>query len=142
MARIGRVTRENGRHLGRIKTLQLDISFELVDHPHVQEEGKPDYLVMARAGDGSQVEIGAAWRREIKTGAKTGDTYISILLDDPSFPAPLSVALFKSRDGEGQDIVWNRPRAGSGASNATTTATTGGGGREEPPPHTSDEIPY
>lgn len=61
----------------------------------------PDFRVMA-----GKVELGTAWRVEPKK--EDARPFLRVELDDPSFDAPISAALFEnSEEGKGA-LVWNR----------------------------------
>ena len=50
------------------------------------------------------VEFGAAWT---KAARETGAEYLSLKLDDPSFPAPIYATLSQGDDGE-HKLIWSR----------------------------------
>ncbi len=52
--------------------------------------------------DTTKAEIGAAW----KATSKAGNPYISVKLDDPSFPAPIFCRLVESE--KGHSLIWTR----------------------------------
>lgn len=96
---------------GSIRTLSHKLKIELAQNEEKRGQESPDFLVYASV-DGDMVEIGAAWQRQVQArGANNGRRFLSITLDDPSFPAPLNVAAFEP-DSEGLPwpITWNRPR--------------------------------
>jgi uncharacterized protein (DUF736 family) len=51
------------------------------------------------------VEIGAAWLKKRKDGS--GEAFLTITLDDPSFDRPINIAAFPEKDG-GYQISWRR----------------------------------
>ncbi len=51
------------------------------------------------------VELGAAWQ---KTSEK-GRDYLSVKLDDPSFPAPIYATLAEVEGEDGLQFIWSRP---------------------------------
>ena len=68
----------------------------------------PDYSIIAKSRSGKDVEVGSAWRKTIKSGAKAGEEFLTLTIDDPSFPSALNVAAFKNgRPGE-WDVGWRR----------------------------------
>jgi len=100
MARIGNFTATPDGFTGSIKSLRLSVAKVVISAIEGEiAKGQPAYRVFAQGA-----EIGAAWKY---TSAKGAD-YLSVSLDDPSFPAPVSARLFASDDGF--DLVWNRPR--------------------------------
>jgi uncharacterized protein (DUF736 family) len=101
MARIGTFTATPEGFSGSIRSLKLHVPkvvFKAVEGNPAKDQ--PAYRVFAEGA-----EIGAAWKY---TSAK-GAGYLSVRLDDPSFPAPVSARLFASEDGF--DLVWTRPRS-------------------------------
>ncbi len=47
----------------------------------------------------------AGWK---KTARNSDREYVSVKLDDPSFPAPSYVSLVKVEGGEGFTLIWSR----------------------------------
>lgn len=99
MAQIGAFSRdESGTYTGTIRTLTLNVKATL--RPVAKENEKaPDYRVQAGA-----VEIGAGWLKEARD---TGVEYLSLKLDDPSFPAPIFANLVQGDGGE-HKLIWSR----------------------------------
>jgi len=99
MAIIGTFTAQDNRFVGKLETLTLS---QPVQMRPVEKDGdkSPDYRVYAGK---SEFEIGAAWK---KTSRDDRD-YLSVKLDDPSFPAPIYATLNKTDDGKHQ-LIWSR----------------------------------
>lgn len=81
-------------------------------HPDAQRQGparaqrkgkreRPDYRVVA----GNGLEIGAAWKK-LSKGERP---YLSVTLDDPSFPATLYARLVEGEDGA-HNLIWSRSK--------------------------------
>jgi uncharacterized protein (DUF736 family) len=105
MPQIGQFTREKNGYVGRIHTLTLDRELIIVPVEEADAENVPNYRVHHGAVEGP--EIGAAWKR---TGEKAGE-YLSVLLDDPTFPHPIRANLFRDDDvGASWSLHWSRPR--------------------------------
>ena len=66
----------------------------------------PTHRVQVRDADGDMMEVGSGWKRDISRGPNMGESFLSITLDDPSFPHPLNFAVF--RDGEVANATWRR----------------------------------
>lgn len=100
MATIGSFTKnENGAGFtGSVKTLTLNVKAKFV--PTEGERG-PDFHIFA----GATVEFGAAWK---KIARETQREYLSVKLDDPSYPAPIYASLIEAEDGEGHNLIWSR----------------------------------
>ena len=50
-------------------------------------------------------EFGAAWK---KTARESDREYLSVKLDDPSFPAPIYASLVKGEGDDGFILIWSR----------------------------------
>lgn len=99
MAQIGSFSRDaSGAYAGTIRTLTLKVKATLRPVEKASESA-PDYRVQA---DG--VEIGAGWT---KAARDTGAEYVSLKLDDPSFPAPIFANLVQGDGGE-HKLIWSR----------------------------------
>ena len=99
MAQIGTFTRnEDGTYNGVVKTLILNAktSFRLTDKG---SDKAPDL----RAFSGT-IEFGAGW---IKTSGE-GRAYVSVKLDDPSFPAPIYASLVETDKTGEYALIWSR----------------------------------
>ena len=82
MAQIGNFTRdEAGAFTGTIRTLTLNVKATLKPSPKDNDKA-PDYRVTANGG----VEFGAGWTKT----SREDRSYVSVKLDDPSFPAPIT----------------------------------------------------
>ena len=51
------------------------------------------------------VELGAAWTRKAK---ETGREYLSVKLDDPSFPQPIYASLVEAEAEGTYNLIWSR----------------------------------
>src|SRR5215207_476194 len=99
MATIGSFAASDNGFTGSIKTLTLNIKAKFA--PSDKENDKaPDYRIFAGA-----TEFGAAWK---KTARDSDREYLSVKLDDPSFPAPIYASLVKIDGDEGYTLIWSR----------------------------------
>ena len=99
MAQIGSFTRgENGIYTGEIRTLSLRVKATIRPCERDNEKS-PDHRVSTGG-----TEFGAAWT---KAARETGAEYLSLKLDDPSFPAPIYATLSQGDDGE-HKLIWSR----------------------------------
>jgi len=99
MATIGSFIASDNGFTGSIKTLTLNIKAKFA--PSDKENDKaPDYRIFAGA-----TEFGAAWK---KTARDSDREYLSVKLDDPSFPAPIYASLVKIDGDEGYILIWSR----------------------------------
>lgn len=100
MATIGTFTKQDdGSYAGAIKTLTLNVKQAQFRAIEKSDEKAPDFRIFA-----GQTEFGAAWKR---TSRENRD-YLSVKLDDPSFPAPLYASLVDAE--EGYSLIWSRSR--------------------------------
>lgn len=89
---------------GQISTLHLNINFKLIQNKNKSGSNDPNYIINIQSLNGSDVQIGSAWE---KTNQNTGEMFLSITFDDPSFDKALNVAAFKNNPNK-WDIVWRR----------------------------------
>ncbi len=103
MATIGTFTKtKEGGYVGTIRTLTVNVKTKLVPNDNRENDKAPAYRVFA-----GQAELGAAWPTKSKgEGARD---YLSVKLDDPSFPEPIYAALFDDDEG-GAQLAWNRAK--------------------------------
>ncbi|BAM89482.1 hypothetical protein S58_34890 [Bradyrhizobium oligotrophicum S58] len=102
MSTIGTFTASDNGYTGSIKTLTLNVKAKFVASEKDHEKA-PDYRIFA-----GSTEFGAAWK---KTSRDSDREYLSVKLDDPSFPAPLYASLVKIDGDDGFTLIWSR-RAG------------------------------
>ena len=92
---------------GEINTLQIQLKVKLIPNSNRATENAPDYIVCASGYSGSDVQIGAAWRKEKTQIGDASFEFLSITIDDPSLPSALNVAAFKNDKGD-WDITFRR----------------------------------
>ncbi|MBV5265910.1 DUF736 domain-containing protein [Pinisolibacter aquiterrae] len=98
MATIGTFTKSGAEYTGAVKTLTLNVKARFT--PAESDSDKaPDYRIFA-----GQTEFGAAWK---KTSRDNRD-YLSVKLDDPSFPAPIYASLVELEGTDGFSLIWSR----------------------------------
>ncbi|MGA0606584.1 DUF736 domain-containing protein [Phenylobacterium sp. VNQ135] len=101
MATIGTFHKQaDGSYSGAIKTLSLNVKTAQFRASDKDNDKAPDFRIFA-----GQTEFGAAWK---KTSRENRD-YLSVKLDDPSFPAPIYASLVDAEDG--YSLIWSRSRA-------------------------------
>jgi len=98
MATIGTFTRSADTFTGAVKTLNINAKATIKPADKTSDKS-PDYRVFAGG-----VEFGAAWNKT----SKEGRPYLSVKLDDPSFPAPIYATLVEAEDGESHNLIWSR----------------------------------
>lgn len=94
-----------GVFIGKIQTATLDLTIGLrpVNSRNVSA---PKFDVMARAKNGQFIPVGGLWE---KTASNGSGAFLQGQIDDPSFDAPLSIALFTQDDGT-LNVAWSRQR--------------------------------
>ena len=97
MATIGTFTKTGESFTGAVKTLSINAktTIKLADKA---SDKAPDYRVFA-----GSVEFGAAWKKT----SNEGRDYLSVKLDDPSFPAPIFATLVEGED-DNHSLIWSR----------------------------------
>ena len=99
MANIGIFTAQDDGFTGTLRTLILNVKVKIVPIPK-ESENAPDYRIVA-----GTVEVGAAWKKI----SKANRPYLSVVLDDPSFPATLYTRLIEGEEGA-HNLMWSRTR--------------------------------
>lgn len=99
MATIGSFTAGKDGYTGTIRTLTVNVKANIVANDKKSSDGAPDFRIYA-----GRAELGAAWKA--KTNGDESRDYLSVLLDDPSFPEPIRAALFEEQGAA--FLVWNR----------------------------------
>ncbi|KAB2684351.1 DUF736 domain-containing protein [Brucella tritici] len=99
MATIGTFASTGNGFSGSIKTLNLNVKAKLVRIDNPSDKG-PHFRVFS-----GHVELGAAWQKV----STEGRDYLSVKLDDPSFPAPIYATLIEVEGEEGLQLIWSRP---------------------------------
>ena len=98
MATIGTFTKDDaGNYNGAIKTLTLNVKAAQLRANDKTDDKAPDFRIFS-----GQTEFGAAWK---KTSQQNRE-YLSVKLDDPSFPAPIYASLVEVEGGH--SLIWSR----------------------------------
>jgi uncharacterized protein (DUF736 family) len=98
MATIGTFSKAGDGYTGSIKTLTLNVKTKITTAEKDSDQA-PDFRIFA-----GSTEFGAAWKRTSKAGRE----YLSIKLDDPSFPAPIYASLVETEGGQSFNLIWSR----------------------------------
>ncbi|MBW9075662.1 DUF736 domain-containing protein [Rhizobium puerariae] len=101
MATIGTFSRTENGFSGAVKTLNLNVKSVKFLPVEGENENGPDFRVLA-----GTTEFGAAWKKQ----SDKGNSYLSVKLDDPSFPAPIYASLVETETEE-LALIWSRRRA-------------------------------
>jgi len=98
MATIGNfIPIENGLN-GSIRTLALNVKARITRIDNPSDRG-PHFRIYA-----GNVELGAAWQKT----SEQGRDYLSVKLDDPSFPAPIYATLSEVEGEHPLQLIWSR----------------------------------
>ena len=97
MATIGTFTKAGESFTGAVKTLSINAKTTIKPADKASDKA-PDYRVFA-----GSVEFGAAWKKT----SNEGRDYLSVKLDDPSFPAPIYATLVEG-DDDNHSLIWSR----------------------------------
>lgn len=101
MATIGTFAKQDdGSFSGAIKTLTLNVKPAVLRPAEKSNDQAPDFRIYTGA-----VEFGAAWKKTSRENRE----YLSVKLDDPSFPAPIYASLVDA--DEGYSLIWSRARS-------------------------------
>jgi uncharacterized protein (DUF736 family) len=102
MATIGTFIAADNGYTGSVKTLTLNVKAKFVA-TEKENDKAPDYRILA-----GSIEFGAAWK---KTARESDREYLSVKLDDPSFPAPIYASLVKGEGDDSFTLIWSRRTA-------------------------------
>ncbi|MEF9388415.1 DUF736 domain-containing protein [Ralstonia solanacearum species complex bacterium KE056] len=100
MANIGTFTADKDGFTGSIRTLTLNVKVKLIPNEK-ESDNAPDFRVQAAGG----YDIGAAWKKV----SKAERPYVSVTLDDPTFPATIYARLIEEEDGT-HNLIWSRSK--------------------------------
>ena|GEM_PF-73685 len=99
-ANIGTFTAQNDGFTGTVRTLTLNVKVKFVPNDKGSATA-PDYRIQAAGG----YDIGAAWRKV----SQAERPYLSVTLDDPSFPATIYARMLEGEDGA-YNLIWTRSK--------------------------------
>ena len=104
MAIIGIFKKTDSGYEGKVQTLTLkaDLTIESVSK---KNDNQPDYRVF-QVTEAFKSDIGAAWLKKSREGSE----YLSVSIDDVSFPAKIYCRLVKTGAEKGHTLFWERPR--------------------------------
>jgi len=100
MANIGTFTAQNNGFAGSVRTLTLNVKVKFVPNDKGSENA-PDFRIQAAGNH----DIGAAWKKVSQAERE----YLSVTLDDPSFPATIYARLVEAEDGA-HNLIWTRSK--------------------------------
>lgn len=102
MTTIGTFTAQNASFAGNVRTLTVNVKVKIVPTEKTKATA-PDYRILA-----GTLEIGAAWK---KTAQNSQRDYLSVTLDDPSFPNTLYARLVQNEDNADFSLIWSRTKS-------------------------------
>jgi uncharacterized protein (DUF736 family) len=100
MTNIGTFTAQNDGFIGTVRTLTLNVKVKFVPNDRTSASA-PDFRIQA----GNGYDLGAAWRKT----SQNERPYLSVTLDDPSFPATIYGRLVEDEDGT-HTLLWSRSK--------------------------------
>ncbi|GGZ32611.1 DUF736 domain-containing protein [Asticcacaulis endophyticus] len=108
MSNIGSFKRVGNDYIGEINTLGVSAqNVRIVDEGQPANEDAPTHRIYA-----GKAEIGVAWSKLARADNRP---YLSVKLDDPSFPAAINANLFKDDHGDDTySLIWSRSRPNGG----------------------------
>ena len=101
MNTIGTFRQDGENFIGNVNTLAFSGSVTIEPIREKRGENSPDFQVFARS---NRAQVGAA-RKKL---SEAGKDYLSMRLDDPSFPAPIFCRLVRFEGEEGHRLIWSR----------------------------------
>jgi uncharacterized protein (DUF736 family) len=101
MTSIGTFTQQNDGYTGAVRTLTVNVKVKFVPNEKTKENA-PDFRILA-----GNYEIGAAWK---KTAQNSQREYLSVTLDDPSFPSTLYARLVDEEGSNAFTLIWSRSK--------------------------------
>ena len=99
MATIGTFTSTENGFTGSIRTLALNVKVRIARIEKPSDKG-PQFRIFA-----GSVELGAAWQ---KRSSETDRDYLSVKLDDPSFPSPIYATMTDVDGEDSYQLIWSR----------------------------------
>jgi uncharacterized protein (DUF736 family) len=102
MTTIGTFTQQNDGFSGTVRTLTVNVKVKFVP-AEKSKDSAPDYRILA-----GNFEIGAAWK---KTAQGSQREYLSVTLDDPSFPSTLYARLVEGEENGDHSLIWSRSKS-------------------------------
>lgn len=100
MAIIGTFTAQDAQFMGKLETLTLSQPAE-IRGVEKDNDKAPDFRVYASEAG---FVVGAAWKKT----SREGRDYLSVKLDDPSFPAPIYASLIETDEAGKYQLIWSR----------------------------------
>lgn len=139
MNRVGNLRRHpsENAYVGSVRMMAY--TFGLLVLPAERQSDNPDapaWDAYTTSG-GHRVHLGSGWNKQPKD--PNGKTFLSLTLDQPSWPAPLNLTGFRADEGDGFDLVWSRSRA---ANRPASGAPGGAPASGRQPGDLDDEIPF
>jgi uncharacterized protein (DUF736 family) len=81
-----------------VKTLTLNVKARITPVEKTNDKA-PDFRIFA-----GRTEFGAAWKKTSNEGRE----YLSVKLDDPSFPSPIYASLVEVEGEDDLSLIWSR----------------------------------
>lgn len=132
MSLIGHFRRSrSGGWEGDIRTLTLDVRLRLKPNDDRTSPNAPAFRAMV-----GWSHVGDGW--ETRTRSPSSRPMVRVDLDDPLFPAPISMALLPDEDDETAVMVWQRSSRRRGHLDADGASAEEAPNRAQPRPDTAE----
>lgn len=93
--------------IGTVRTMNFIGRLAITRETNAGNANAPTHRVYVISEDAQRIEVGAAWTQIIKRGAREGEEFLSVTVDDPSWQQSLSFSVF--RDDETTWVAtWRR----------------------------------
>ena len=93
---------------GYIRTLEIHLQLRLYPITEAASANSPAYRIYATGRDGTEVELGAAWKKTMTNPDRFGEEFLALTIDDPSLAQSLTVAAFNDAEGDAWSITFRR----------------------------------
>jgi uncharacterized protein (DUF736 family) len=100
---IGKFSQDADGYVGDIIGLGLNVASITFSPVPAKQGSGPDFVVLGNDEQNREYEVGAAWKRQ----SKSGKPYLSVKLDGPTLAAPIHCALIEQQGGS-YGLIWNR----------------------------------
>jgi uncharacterized protein (DUF736 family) len=93
---------------GHISTMEQTFAVRLEGDESLCDTPCASYRIYARNRTGVDVQIGSAWCKTAKRGARAGERFLTLSIDFPGLPVALNVAAFRDPASGEWVVTWRR----------------------------------
>jgi uncharacterized protein (DUF736 family) len=101
MITLGTFRKDGENYVGTINTLAFSGPVAIETATEKKSPDSPDHRVLGGRG---RVDMGAAWKER----SEKGSDYLSVRIDEPSFPGPINARLVQFDGEEVYRLIWSR----------------------------------